>query len=215
METTHKVSDRPEQRASDRVRVCNGDRLAREILSGRQVSAPLQVGEDQALSNSVREHSARRTMTFRMVPVKRCPRRRRRGGDDDVSIARHRIRPGPGFFLTRVCVVSSVGREDCPRPAQRPRVPSPRTGGEYAPGLKHPEFLGGSETRRCPGGRRCSGHESPEEVLRRVAREGGSAGVRVEAAGRRTSPATWACTRSRCVTGCGRRRPTRVAGVIC
>jgi hypothetical protein len=35
--------------------------------------------------------------------------------------------------------------------------------------LKHPEFLGGSRTRRRPGGRRCSGDGSPEEVFRGVA----------------------------------------------
>jgi hypothetical protein len=30
--------------------------------------------------------------------------------------------------------------------------------------MKHPEFLGGSRTRRRPGGRRCSDDGSPEEV---------------------------------------------------
>jgi hypothetical protein len=31
----------------------------------------------------------------------------------------------------------------------------------------------------------------------------------------RKSPVIGACTRSRCVTGCGRRKPTRVGGVTC
>ena len=45
---------------------------------------------------------------------------------------------------------------------------SPKT---FAKGtvMKDPEFSGGSEARLCPGGRRCSGHGSPEEVLRGVA----------------------------------------------
>ena len=32
--------------------------------------------------------------------------------------------------------------------------------------VKDPGFLGGSSARLCPGGRRCSGHGSPEEVPR-------------------------------------------------
>ncbi|MGH8721878.1 MAG: tyrosine-type recombinase/integrase [Burkholderiales bacterium] len=32
--------------------------------------------------------------------------------------------------------------------------------------VKDPGFSGGSETRRCPGGRRCSSHVETEEVLR-------------------------------------------------
>jgi RNA polymerase sigma-70 factor (ECF subfamily) len=32
--------------------------------------------------------------------------------------------------------------------------------------MKDPGFLGGSVARLCPGGRRCSGHGSPEEVPR-------------------------------------------------
>ena len=50
--------------------------------------------------------------------------------------------------------------------------------------LKDPEFSGGSGTRLCPGGRRCSGHGNDEEVFVRAARAGGADGVRVRPADR-------------------------------